>query len=192
LLLIIVGFALHRTLFDAAPSGIAEGAKSVPYEIRARNFILVDANGESRAALSVSKYGPRLCLRDNKNKDRVIIGVIKDGPWLSLHDENGEDRAALSVHNQGPVLCLSDEDGGARAVLWVRGRMYDGREFYKDGPALTLSNEAGDAKLQVGQYGPVLDLCGEHGRERAGLGVYKDGPWMELRDADGKTIRSTP
>ena len=58
--------------------------------IRARQFILEDENGETRAALYVDKDGPTLGLTDEKGQARAMLYVGKVGPVLGLLDEKGK------------------------------------------------------------------------------------------------------
>jgi hypothetical protein len=58
--------------------------------IRANEFILEDADGKTRAILSVGEAGPGLLLIDEKGKPRAMLNVNKDGPRLILYDANGK------------------------------------------------------------------------------------------------------
>lgn len=100
-------------------------------ELRAQKFILVDDNGKTRAALSVSQAGPGLGLLDANGVLRATLGVNMGEPMLGLFDRNGEPCAGLTVSKEGTGLSLADEHGKLRAVLGVT----------KAGPELELYDE---------------------------------------------------
>ena len=134
-------------------------------EVQARKFVLVDANKNPRAGLSVDKDGPRLSLLDENGKSRARLAVAKDGPRLSLRDENGKTRVRLSVAqftSGQPALCLMDENGKDRILL----------DMSKDGLGLRL-----------------LD---ENGKTRALLAISKDRASIALHDENEQVIWSTP
>jgi hypothetical protein len=92
--------------------GQASGPRTPP-EVRAKSFVLVDANGETRARLymSASANGPGLTLYDASGKSRAMLAAAPDGPGLVLGDANGKLRAELGVTSNGPGLQLNDASG---------------------------------------------------------------------------------
>ena len=81
-----------RSRVEAAPPGnpIVEG------EVRAEQFILVDAKGKDRASLVADGAG---------------------SVFLVMFDAAGKTRANLSVSNDGPSLIFYDPSGQARTIL---------------------------------------------------------------------------
>jgi hypothetical protein len=69
-----------------------------PSSITATGFVLVDAQGRTRAVPKMSK-----CC----------------SPELALFDENGELRATLAASSAGPALTFYDADGKTRAELFT-------------------------------------------------------------------------
>jgi hypothetical protein len=118
----------------AAPAG--GGAVK---EVRAREFILEDENGNNRARLSMGNDGPTLALFDEKGKNRAKLSAFKDGPGLYLFDENGKPRAVLSAFKDGPGLNLADENSKGGVMLIAD----------KNGPALILYDENGKVMWQA-------------------------------------------
>jgi hypothetical protein len=120
--------ALRRGRALAAGAGIVlallalSGAsqQTIPEEIRARRFVLVDGGGKARAELTV---GPddmtRLTLYDLAGRRRAELGVhVLDAgmPALSLYDEKGKEGALLAVvEASAPMLALT----GEKSVLSV-------------------------------------------------------------------------
>ncbi len=103
-------------------------------DIRVRNFILEDVNGEICAALGVFEDRPSLVLYDKNEKPRIMLGVTNDGPQLYLFYESGLFCASLGADKNGrPGLALYDETGKARAVMGIT----------KVGPTMYLQDEKG-------------------------------------------------
>jgi hypothetical protein len=140
-------------------SGRAQAQKPAETDkvVRAREFILEDEKGETRAtlaldaggpslslvggegkggvALAATPLGPTLMLVDGKDKIRVMLSVSEGAPMLWLYDKSGNRRAGLAVFEDQPVLALQDEKGQARVGLVVRA----------DGPGLNLYDEKGNS-----------------------------------------------
>jgi len=137
-LLAAVGLALGVWIlagtFGPRTAG-AEGGAGVLDKVRAKNFVLVDDAGKSCALLAPTKKGAGLILLDAEGKTRAMLSVGAlglydadgktramlsvgaDGPGLGLFDEAGKTRAGLSVGAHGPGLYLADENGTGRVGL---------------------------------------------------------------------------
>jgi len=89
-----------------ARGSLLEQVTKVPAVIRARRFVLVDANGKTGAMLTADKDGPRLDLFDENGKIRATLEVSEDGPGLALFDEKGEVRAMLAAETWGRFPCF--------------------------------------------------------------------------------------
>ena len=87
--LAVVGLGLAWTLTKTTPTAWGQRAAAAPKVIRANRFIVEDANGKTRATLSVDKDGPVLSLLDEKGKVRAGLPVSKGVPGLALIDEKG-------------------------------------------------------------------------------------------------------
>jgi len=85
--LVVVGIGLAWILTKTTAAATATTAPKV---IRANDFIVENANGKTRAELSVDKDGPRLGLLDEKGKPRAELGIDKDKSGLKLGDANGK------------------------------------------------------------------------------------------------------
>ena len=92
-------------------------AAPVPETIEARMFIVRDADGTARAALTVTELGPSLVLYDADGKLRAELTVMETGPRLHLLDADGTMRAGLAATELGPGLVLYDAHGTMRVVL---------------------------------------------------------------------------
>ena len=141
---------------------LAQLARAATEEVIARQFVLVDDKGKTRAVLGMSKTGPSLALYDENGKFRATLNVTEDGPALGLLDEKGKPRAGLAVTKDGPQLSLFDENSKNRA--W----------------------------LAMSKNGPGLILLDENDKPRVGLAMLKDGPKLGLSDEKGKLIWSAP
>ena len=114
-MLAVVGLAAGGVALVWIVAGTANRAQAqaggVPAVIRARQFILEDAAGETRAVLLVAKDGPSLALYDENGQGRAALSVLKGEPGLLLFDANGKGRVALAVTKYGPGLYLRDAAG---------------------------------------------------------------------------------
>jgi hypothetical protein len=116
----------------------APEAGTTPKVIRAREFILEDENGKTRAKLHMSDAGPNLTLFDENGGGRVLLCADRYGARLAMSDEKGDrciglcalkegpdfsmyrgdrTRARLRVLNDGAYLLLLDENITPRAIL---------------------------------------------------------------------------
>lgn len=97
----------------------ASGAKNVQEEVRAKRFVVVDSDGESRGVLHLSEYGSlRLDLYDVKDVLRASLYLGKQGsPALNMFDEKGNMRASLGVRSDGKATLGLYDVEGLRAVL---------------------------------------------------------------------------
>ena len=119
---------------------LAATSGKVPDEIRAKRFVLEDANGKERASLTAEADGQaRLIVHDENGIGRAALGVLPDGsPVLGLGGKSGKARVSLAVMapNDTPILSLFDKDAKRRTELGV---LPDGS------PHLTL--RGGDEKV---------------------------------------------
>jgi hypothetical protein len=113
-LLLAVGLLITSGFFA---TGHARAATSAPAQIVARSFVLVDANGRTRAKLGVGTGGPFLGLYDKAGNMRAGLGIVGDAPTLALRDKAGKMRVALAIAGDAPGLVLSDKAGTPRAAL---------------------------------------------------------------------------
>jgi hypothetical protein len=162
--------------------GQASGPRTPP-EVRAKSFVLVDANGETRARLymSASAKGPELDLLDAKGNPRVVLGASGTSGGLDLLDAKGNERLTLDGPPIGPALVLSDANGNTRAEM----------DAFSDSPELDLYDASGKPRAGLGAWpeGPGLKLYDANGKPRAGLAVTSDGPTLGLDDANGFKTR---
>lgn len=112
-LLLTAVVAIVAVVFLLGASG--DAAQEV---VRAKEFQLVDANGQVRArlAFAATEY-PDLVLQDQNGKICVSLMLAQNGSsGLSLHGPNGTC-AELSVDEGGPSLRLYDQNDAVRAGL---------------------------------------------------------------------------
>lgn len=155
--IVVLAGAVIWVVIETAGRAQAQKPSEAGKVIRAREFILEDEKGETRAtldmvagapslslvggegkggvALTATPYGPTLVLVDGKGEMRVMLAVTEGAPMLWLYDKNGKRRAGLTVIEDGQGLVLQDEKGQARAGLFVSA----------NGPGLNLYDEKGNA-----------------------------------------------
>ena len=164
-------------------------------------FVLRDAKGAMRAALTMTLDGPGLFLYDQNEVIRAGLLVGKEEPGLALFDCLGRPRVSLGLAGDEPKLLLRDDKGIPRAAMTVeetgaRLMLSDA----KSGPRIGFAAENGEVSLVfaapdgkprivLGMPGgvPGLTLLDEGGRRRAKLEIEEETSTFELFDSDGKT-----
>jgi len=90
--------------------GQARAPRTLP-EVRARDFILEDAQGRERANLTVASAGPGLVLYGEDGKLRVGLSVWSDGPGLHLYNATGSEGIVMHMPSEGPEFYVYDANG---------------------------------------------------------------------------------
>jgi hypothetical protein len=155
-------------------------------QIRSNSFVLEDANGKARAALSMVKDKPALVLLDEKGMARAQLGINELGARFALFDEKGIARAQLGMNELGPRFVLFDEKGMARTQLGMN----------ELGPGFVLFDEKGIARSQLGmnKYGnPEMDLFNKKSKSQVVLSIGNTGAaGLILGDEEGRIVWSAP
>lgn len=173
---IAAGLAGVLALVVMGASGQPQKEK-LPEEFRVKKLLLVNAQGETRAALGLLQDGaPRLDLFDENAKVRLSVGLAKGGtPELDLNDEKSENRAVLGLLRDGsPTLEFHDERKKLRSALSLSS---DGS------PALILSDEKGVSRAIVGTAKPTLP---------DGTKAAHAGSMLTVFGTDGKVFWKAP
>ncbi|MBL9030873.1 MAG: hypothetical protein JNM80_04100 [Phycisphaerae bacterium] len=87
--------------------------------VEASEFRLVDAAGNVRGALSLTRHGPALVLFDDRGQPRAELLAGAEGPGLTFADPKGLSRLWLGVTKDAPRLGMADAKGKSRAHLTV-------------------------------------------------------------------------
>ncbi len=108
----LVGGVASSWLFLRAPM-FAHKTPQVAEVIRAKQFVVVDQDGNMRAELSLNKDGePGLRLYDKDGKTSVMLSLNKDEePSLWLADKSGKRRAGLGLDNGEPRMAFVGKNG---------------------------------------------------------------------------------
>lgn len=133
--------------------------------IRAHEFVLVEEQGETRAILGLSEFGPT----------------------LEMYNEQGEPRVTLDSSEFRTRLALYDKWGERGAVLYA-GIGESGLEMFgysKDVPCAKLS------VLGISEYSGLI-LADEQEEIRAFLVASKYATGLSLYDDQGKETWRTP
>ncbi len=159
LLALLAGLSASWVVPQSRPASKPSVA-SVPDEIRARSFVVVDKQGQERASLGL--------LDDGTARLDLGTGAGKRGVYLESTPE-GRVRIALA-RSDGLVLSelgLSEEDIAVLAFF----------------------NEKGERRFALGYSGTNagIQIKDANGKERFSLSVAKQGqPVLKLLDAQGK------
>jgi len=147
-----------------AETGIAD-------EVKARRFVLVDEQGDTRALLAVLEDGPALFLIDPQGTPRAMLAILEDGPTLSLTDPQGTPLAMLDVSEGVSALSLIDPQRTPRATLAV----------LEDGPTLLFTDLQGQNRAVLGTGSTTTSDGRKTTYPESSLRLYKpDGTvlWM--------------
>lgn len=136
-----LGGALSARLLPAAVANAA--SPKTLMNVTARNFEVMDANGNERAKLGVSSKGlAQLGLYDDLGIERAAMAVTKQGTTLfQMAGDNGEPLLTANVPmHGGPVAFkLLNPNSSTAAELMMN----------KDGRALVLADNQGHPRLRV-------------------------------------------
>ena len=102
----IVGWGLVVTLGQASP-------QQHPKSIKAQQFVVVDAQGRTRATLGMSAGGPELVLTNSRGRGLLQLRVpkIPEKAAIYMHDPKSQSGLELAMTTNGPVLHFSDKQG---------------------------------------------------------------------------------
>jgi len=129
--------------------GQASGTRTQD-EVRARSFVLVDAQGKQRATLDMYTDQPRLALSDTNGKIRVALAISQGGPALALVDANGKATASLFVTPDGPLLDMLGANSMQAVTL----------EIPAHGPEFKM-NDANGFETDIGATDLITPTSGE-------------------------------
>jgi len=127
--------------------------ETVPKEIRARKFVVVDETGKERAEFGIMENGEAGMVIWNKKKSTAMaVGVDHTGmPNIVFQNSKGEALLELAMlEDKYPAFIMSDADGKRRLGMVVTDtglvtlRLYDTKK--KDRCAISLSPD-GDPKI---------------------------------------------
>ena len=194
---------------------VALGARSpergeISNEVRAKEFILVDEHGKTRAILGQRKGTTFLGLFDQDGKPGLSMSVRQADPSIALFDGKGHRRGSLSLDSDGsPSYTLTGNDQKSTITLDI-----------SSGPSLRFSDSSGHSRVDLSleedgapaltfydqmeyAHANVKDLVGKTAEEterrtkgwikariqsiRARLHVSSGQPLLTLHDHKGKT-----
>ena len=164
-----LGGAASARVWPAPASAFAAQAQQLLTSISAKQFEVMDDQGNMRARLNVSGEGmAHLGLYDQQGVERAALVVTKEGTsMLALSGDDGKPRLAVHVAaNHGPAaFSLLNPDGTTGAELIMN----------KDQRSLLLADGKGGARVRL-----QADLAASG---EAALTIY---------DKNGKPLRKIP
>jgi hypothetical protein len=175
-MVVVLAAAALMVMGQAAPSGTASKVRATANEVRARAFVLEDANGNVRGRLGVFASGsPSLSLRDHHGNVRLLVGVSDEGlPMIGWTDGMNGIPLIISITSDGPVVTMKDKNGKSRVRLNVGA----------DGPRLELLDSNEGTRTVVGQFSLQ--------EARTGVVEQRSESSLLLFDKDGKVILRAP
>lgn len=147
--------------------------------VTAQKFLLVDANGKSRAFIGMHNGHPALSFADAKGEVRATFGIRSNGnPALFFYTKDGKPAAGAAVTDDSRALALYGPEGKPRVSLTTAS---------SGQPAVDLADDKGltRAALYLNEDGqPVVALDDAGGKVRALLDLDKNGrPQIDLYGA---------
>ena len=186
------GGACYQWLFGGRTTSVAYAQEQAAQDaVRARSFVLVDAEGKERATLGIAPDNmPALLLRDRAGRQRLVLGAaLGETVWgLELRSEQGDQVATFGA---------SATDGAGASLQSQPGKVSLGFGVGADGETggLSLTDAQGATRLGfgVGAGGSGFTLKDTNGKDRAGMGMGPDGAaGFTANDADGKEVWRAP
>lgn len=118
--LLLAGCALSLWLIArTGPQLQADEAKSPTKQVKAQQFLLVDADGVTRAELGLDPAGPLLRFVDEKGSPRLVLSQQKQTTTAAFCDENGRVRSTFGTGKDGPYWRFDDGSGKQRFAVGV-------------------------------------------------------------------------
>jgi hypothetical protein len=102
--------------------------------IEARQIVLKDDEGNTRAVLGMRSAGPGLTLYGpDGDKVQALLAVLQTGPALGLYDADGTTRVLLGATPKGATVTFNDAEGKLRAEMGFSGDVPHVTFFDRDG-----------------------------------------------------------
>lgn len=87
--------------------------------VSASAFLLVDANGITRASLKAEGDGANFALYDQEGMHRASMAVMGDDPSFNVYNSQGFRRASFGMTQDAPQITFMDFSGYYRSgFLW--------------------------------------------------------------------------
>ncbi len=124
-----------------------------PKTMQAQKFVVVDADGRTRASLGMFLDEPELKLYDAEGKTRVWLMALREQSGIRVLDSKGSVLAGFGVSEVGPAVGLKDQNGKVSANLIVKAAGPEFSLFGSDGKLLwsaPTTSSLSPAPSQVG------------------------------------------
>jgi hypothetical protein len=104
------------------------------HTVEARQIVLKDDEGNTRAVLGMRSAGPGLTLYGaDGERVQALLSVLQTGPVLGLYDADGTTRVLLGVTPKGATVTFNDAEGKLRAEMGFSGDAPHVTFFDRDG-----------------------------------------------------------
>jgi hypothetical protein len=199
---VIAKFVGLGSRIDSVSANLSDSFTQTHDFVKAKEFLLVDAAGNTMARLRVTATTPEaaaLVLSDKDSNSTVRLAIINHVPQFSLTDKNGSNRVVVGLtpdKQEQTFLTLSDKDGNSTVELGVQGSRASGLFLYgpngmlrshlsltNDRPSLCFFDKKGNARISMG----VTSIFSPDGSETktSESAIYMFGP-------DGKSLWRAP
>ena len=118
---------------------IGANTNTVPDEIKAKKFTVVDDEGKVLVVIRGGDHGGGVGIYNKAGKTRGILAVKKEGARLVLFSKDEKDDATISSGSDGGKILLWDKNQKGNMFL-TQG---------ENGLAITVNNKTGEEVVQI-------------------------------------------
>ncbi len=158
-------------------------------EIRARRYVLVDAQGKALGEFGTGRDGSvRLVVRRGDNGPQAWMGLLPDGkPYMALTYADDAGMVSLIGNEEAPAIQVWGPGGRSRMVI----------QALKDSAAtITLSDANGKPRVLLGTYddgAAGITLFDGSNMQRGFFMAYPErSPTLHIVDADKNVVWKAP
>lgn len=177
--LVVVGFA--SSLFTVGlMSAMGQAGPTIPANIKARAFQMVDAGGRVRGEMKMVSGKPTIRLLHPGGDVRLSLDLTRNEPRVSFFGDGDTRRMVMSVFDDLPAIDLYRSSGDLSATF----------DIDQDRPLLSFYDSARTNRVTLGMAnnGPLLAFADFAGLPRMAIGqTGTEGPQIELLNAFGDT-----
>jgi|GEM_PF-3351916 len=173
--------------------------------VMARNFVLVDDNGNHRGGIGFENKEPVIYLYDSNGVARAYLAVSATGPIFGLRNAQGKSDITISTSNNSkPCILLNSIDDEKRLIMMLKdGKqpallLYDSKSkprflltIDNDNPSMAMLDQEGIYQFSMqalGKQGALLSFHDNGSDSSAALGMRGAMSFLNLKDKDSSGL----
>ena len=107
--LLSVGLTMFVIVAASAVLIVQKRSEPTTVSWRAEQFVLLDADGNTRGSWEVGNDGPYLSMVGADGRSRVVVAAVSTGPAVLLYDANDTMRARMALGDEQVDVVGADE-----------------------------------------------------------------------------------